>query len=1247
MFPRTQEGRDRYQMEMDAMAKESLRTWMYLIETTLVREGIQGAFTRMVKAGKVRMSHVDFVAYWRYINGRTFCLAKDGTAMDGLETKVIEEMSTRQNVRPTNVLTVMGCARHIEFQKDNRTYNTAGPTMNPMQTNEYDEDAALNLARVGRTRVYHLDVDEGIPFNQRDSDTRIDPLRHVKHVSQFAVMSGTWQRTREDHTYHSEKRNIQIMDAGSNLLAKIELKEAFHNSSIFRANAPEVFTTHGHRLLLYLLRRAGGTNSIDERYNDKLADLPVHDADESQDYDTTGMTESEQLAARKESDFRRMFTDSDALYSFRQTDAADEKERLKKDGRWSSVDQMGLGVNLYNLALAQGVLPQISKQLIAKKDTQRKLIRIFDSQRNTSNNEQSQQLHERNAAKQTSRRNGYAPIVRGSNGLQSVLPNDDEERNAPSAFATNRKDVSFVGLAGQEIKLTTTADRTYVTLAKRGEINRFRQQNNTSTGLTFHQAGSGAQSPSQKQQQQQQQQQQSRAGPLLVKEPLDSIPTVLFNFTPAAALNDVRSPKAREVLQRFVTQNTFDDTQRNKFAHLQSGFNDAVAMLGRSVFATKEAAKNAIQVEVSSRLLNNANDWKDLLTLSNGLGLSSDEKLTQILLVNIAFALIQQQLVTWLKKHSKDVPPFNQDKPLEFFNKLSPADFFTTLAGIPSNLAYGQPLNDSLKNVFGGLLEMLDGPVLGSVQRSGGAIDTFDAALLEKVFEWMKDCADGTELNDSFALQVSLASAKLDYLLASPALSGKSTVSSDVLNALRVIVGRLNNLPHGSDEEDELQKLFTSYVTPISLALSVDADEIKQVILQNASDNKDDANWSRQAPYLAHVSQLASNFTMACVNDMFEGGSAERMRIRLLIGELYRSERTSDPRFETFVQTLKSGYVPHPQQISELNMIASHVVKNSDLHPHVKNLQAAYDATSRKRSSSGSYGGSASNGAKRALVDYATDDEHAIHKLMMRTRLTRQLFDLLINDNIIFPMSFIIFRMAIEILSGCTIFYVKSDPTGFLCIHAASVMYAEDMHTQELEVQVKFDGNLLIHAPENIQFIPDTFPVKYVRGAGIAWNTIDEDAKYFNLGNNAPRKDLLSFVTDYDWKPTYGFLPVGGIMDKRVYVEDEEREWYGTAPIYRELWSIPDPNRDESPDSHLLSPSFYHKSEMKKLWLAFRCYQLVYAEGFSGHTESGTKEMIGDDAIGRISLCGDFGIIGNVDEFGGHGLTPIGRSQVR
>jgi len=472
-------------------------------------------------------------------------------------------------------------------------------------------------------------------------------------------------------------------------------------------------------------------------------------------------------------------------------------------------------------------------------------------------------------------------------------------------------------------------------------------------------------------------------------------------------------------------------------------------------------------------------------------------------------------------------------------------------------------------------------------------------------------------------------------------ISDQSTIAStgiarsDQDNWVETLIG--DDSVSGANTSVTRMTKFRELVSKIAMATSIPDQYIVDAIMSWPSIHSE-VGHTRMYPFLDNLARKCEDFSRAAINNLFETPKT-KLRIRTMLSELALT-----PNGNSAFEEVANSFVENATiNWATLDSYAKVVLQDEAYHPNAQQMFDKYrlagGGKSKRRQSETN-----PIGAKRGYNDYRTTDPQQIERLMMRVRLTRPLFDLLLDDNIIFPMSFIIFRMAIEIESGATIFYVKGDPTGFLCIHDAHVLYSEEMYTEELLVQVKFEANLLVHAPENISFIPDTYPMAYKRGGGITYFSIDTDSNCFFASSDALRADLHSFAVDYNYVPRDTFLSIYGKCDNRIYQSSGDNgDMYPTASIYRSIWRIPNPSQEEAADQHILSPHFYHFAEPKKLWLAFRCFQTVFTDTIDG--KSYMKKIDGEDAMGRISVNGDIGIIGGVDEFGGNGLVPMGRAM--
>jgi len=1313
-FPNDPYKFQRYQMEMDRLTKSCLKTWMFLIVRSLVREGQISAYETMKREHKTRMIHKDFVNYWRYINGRTFCFAKDGTSMVGLETRVCTEMSLTRTIKPTSVLTAIGSARFMEFIRENRTYSVQGESARQNLANDTNEDSALNLSRLGRTPTYHLELDESIVFNMSGTSELTDPMKHTKFVSQFALMCPMWQKTRDDLSYHTDTRSIEVMDANSNLLARLSLRDAFHYCGMFQVGTPHKFTSHGPLLLTHLCKKAGGNNNISHRLSDGLSGMRSdydhrrsteqkynedgssgggggggaddESDDEGDDDDDCGddnaasssIGREDTIRRRKEREFRKFMSDDDQLYSFTSSEAHTDNDALFRQNRLSSVDQMGLGINLYNLCYAQGVLAQVVHQLLAKPTTVSKLLRMVGSQRDDKINVESRKIHDNAFAAQRNRQFGRPQGPRS--GFTSSLHPIVEPEAAMSSFAAakragfvpsagnSRVPTSYVSIRGTNPASITMSNRPPAHPGTDTTVARLYGSSPPNLSIVHpnrYTAPRNGQQPSQQQQQHQQQQQRGAGASAAAAAAAAAggqmgsstggasgngrgtkfLRTMLFNFLMVdEEINGVLAPGAQDLAENFVPTLDYDPIVNDAILALSERLKTCITAIENGVLS-KAPGTNAVDYfrdQVLTPIMSSVVDKNRMLTIwgrakndTAALQPADSEFLEAALKINCAFALFQRLcLKSLLVEPSLSLgaaaTPSWSEVTLRYAETVrdgSNLNFDTfrdrVMNGILPTLFTKQMQRNA--KLRAALTQLQPFNITDHVPTNMPTIKPLERELLAVM---TKFC----DVDDPLCSHVVLASMHSALLGDQVAVASNAGERSDQDDWIQRLIG--SDPMTGLATAQTRMATFKEYVSKISMATAIQDQYIVDAML-NWRLQHPDAQDTRQYPFLPHLARKCEEFSTAAINDLFDT-PAVKLRIRTLLSELALVPTGNS----TFEQTASHIIHSVPMDWKAMDRSAQVVLADAEYHSNAQEMLQTYRNGRKKTKAT-----TRSNPicAKRGYNEYRTTDPQQIERLLMRVRLTRQLFNLLLDDNIIFPMSFIIWRMAIEIGSGATIFYVKGDPTGFLCIRDAHVGYAEVLHTQELEVQVKFHANLLVHAPDNIAFIPDTYPMEYKRGCGVSWFSIDTDQSCFYSSSDALRADLHSFVVDYDYVPRDIFLSIYGKCDTNVYVTTEERDMYPTASIYRELWNIPNPSQEEGPDQHILSPHFYHYAEPKKLWLAFRSYQRVFADSIDGNSHM--KEIDGEDAMGRIKFNGDIGLIGGVDEFAGNGMVPMGRGR--
>jgi hypothetical protein len=1194
-FATSVSGMKVWQAKMEDAARGSLSTWINMMELGLIREGMDYEYERNNRMQKFRMKHDDFIKFWRYTNARTFCLTKTGVGMRMLESDVMKEMVSERQVRPDSLLLCAGAARFVEFLPDNQVFSKAGPTMSPMQPNTFDSEAAMCLNRLGRTKVYQIPVDEGLPFSSNLSDEKTDPMQHRKYCSQYIPMCALLYGEQNASKYTTSKRNVEVIDAMSNGWATVEMRAAFDNSTLFHKHQPNKLTPHGPRLLAMLCRHAIGVNGIEYQTRDPKSSLyesssrprsfgdddddqndPEHDGEED---GTMGLlNEEERRRVLKERSIRAVFPDKDSDYAFVPDvdDFSDSQlQKLVETGRLSTVDKLTKGINAYNLFVSQKALSTFHKQLLANEPALLELTRRAVRDMDTDQNEESFQIRrqmEQQVELQKQRISSAAP-------LRSSLPEDNVFASSPSSVgfaAVNKPSRTYGhGVSGyrQGAAAAAAAVHPVRTLRKEQMLG---------------------------------QDSFSAAGPRAVNQ----IVNTLFNFISSDLVSSgsLRPDQSVNVLENFASKVAL-----------------APSVESRTLLQALEASYDALQqrnsdvdaaIEYGLVILKKAPGVKNLWT--NGVELKHAFAANLLVYTAQRFAInvVQENgsyaPLSAIPSYTEVIRSVRGDSDAAF---IKAADFETDSVDT-GDLDVSQDadrkrsiliaLHMKLKDAIGAFTA-LEKTLLATAEESGGA-------------------------SPRALARFSLHCARLRNVRNSGSDDRESDVDVDGIKELLV----------GSSLEGSVSATFDRYVSDIATVIAEPTQILSDSILSAFGETGRTGLLVASETHVGFLAKLAAvsrEFIQASINGTISNMET-KLQVRVAIQQLATVVHGC-AKFNDMVANIREASPKEFPTWSQLAKLCQEMCNNPAQHPSVTSKLALYRTAVRGLKKNGSFYPSTATDLIKATrggasFDLVTKDTNTINKILMRTRLTREFFDWLLDNNFVFPMSFLLFRMAIETMAGNAVFYKKGDDTGYLCLRGAQVAFQEAMHEKQLEVEIMFESNLLVHRPENIMVIPDVFPMSYEGGGGITFNNLDDNPLGFNCNANSNEyADMMSFLVDYNYVPRSNFLPYGGYVDTRLYADADNKrpdEWYPSASIYNEIWKIKQPNRPGAND-HMLSSQFYLNPHPKDLWLAFSAATRIYVDDHNNLSSLRMRE--GEDAVGRKGV--KFSSYGGLDMYEGEG----------
>jgi hypothetical protein len=255
-------------------------------------------------------------------------------------------------------------------------------------------------------------------------------------------------------------------------------------------------------------------------------------------------------------------------------------------------------------------------------------------------------------------------------------------------------------------------------------------------------------------------------------------------------------------------------------------------------------------------------------------------------------------------------------------------------------------------------------------------------------------------------------------------------------------------------------------------------------------------------------------------------------------------------------------------------------------------------------------------------------------------RTTYTFFTRLIQDNIIFPMSFLVFRMYITFQAGSSVFMKKGSDTGVLTVKDTAVMLDRITTDFKLSVQARFTAGTVIHNTDNITIMPHTYATAYKGGAGTKiFNPCSDDHVSVFQEGNCSIADLFVVAVPYDFECAEYWTDITGEMNKLMYVNDasdhnrkqsNDMLMYPTANLYQATWGWVHPM-----DHHALEFRNEEIYDVRDETLAIQSYQ----RNFNANSGLFDIEIEGKGPMGARVRPQDFRILqGGGDEYGGRGI---------
>jgi hypothetical protein len=248
-----------------------------------------------------------------------------------------------------------------------------------------------------------------------------------------------------------------------------------------------------------------------------------------------------------------------------------------------------------------------------------------------------------------------------------------------------------------------------------------------------------------------------------------------------------------------------------------------------------------------------------------------------------------------------------------------------------------------------------------------------------------------------------------------------------------------------------------------------------------------------------------------------------------------------------------------------------------------------------------------------------------------------EFFTHLIQDDILFPVSFLVFRMYVTLQGGSSIFMKKGSDTGVLTIKDPAIMYDRVSTEFKLNVQARFTAGTVVHNSQNLTVMPHTTCTSLTGGAGTRiFNPCSDHHMSSYEEGDCTIADLFVMAVPYGFECPDYWTDITGTMNKLMYVGDPSDNnennslMYPTAGIYKNHW-----NWDHPIDHHPLEYRSDEVYDVRDETLALQSYQ----KNFNANTNKFDIEIEGKTALGPIVRPDTFKVLQGIgDEYSGRGV---------
>jgi hypothetical protein len=136
--------------------------------------------------------------------------------------------------------------------------------------------------------------------------------------------------------------------------------------------------------------------------------------------------------------------------------------------------------------------------------------------------------------------------------------------------------------------------------------------------------------------------------------------------------------------------------------------------------------------------------------------------------------------------------------------------------------------------------------------------------------------------------------------------------------------------------------------------------------------------------------------------------------------------------------------------------------------------------------------------------------------ILKRLRITKNVFRILHKYDVILPFGYILFRWPTIITGPCTFFKSGAD-TALAIYKDASVIFTTDTRKFDVYIDVFFSSLLFVDEPKNLEYVPETYGIRYVGGAGCTLFDYYTDITRYHEGQSPA--DIHVVLTPFAWQP--------------------------------------------------------------------------------------------------------------------------------